>query len=387
MRRVLTAGVTYTGDAPDGVEIDNLGLCRPEADRERAAYPLYEYDTIIINPESYTHFLFGKAGEFSMEPNELGKLKKQNERYDLDSAFDPKDRRREMEAAVADGATVVWCLSEPKRVNFFGYRETHLGYVAPKLARFVERSELLVKKGRRMGPVDPDHPFARYFDVLARTGGWTLCLSDPGEGYASIATTPEGYSLGGRVTFGTMTGWLLTPPTSQEAQNQLVRDSLALEKTDATQEKYHSVFLSHTSDDKPFVRKLRRDLLDRGVERVWLDEAEIEIGDSLIAKIEEGMKLSQYIAVVLSRNSIDAPWVKKELDVAMNREITGGKVVVLPLLFEKCELPEFLEGKLYADFSKLEDYEAALGKPFAAAPDRMMSEVLTGLSSAMSTGA
>ncbi len=67
MRRVLTVGLTYTGDAIEGVEIDNLGLCRPEVDRTRAAYPLYEYDTIIINPESYSHFLFGSAGEFSNE--------------------------------------------------------------------------------------------------------------------------------------------------------------------------------------------------------------------------------------------------------------------------------------------------------------------------------
>ena len=63
MRRVLTVGVTYTGDAIEGVEIENLGLCRPGVDRTRAAYPLYEYDTIIINPESYSHFLFGTAGE------------------------------------------------------------------------------------------------------------------------------------------------------------------------------------------------------------------------------------------------------------------------------------------------------------------------------------
>ena len=46
------------------------------------------------------------------------------------------------------------------------------------------------------------------------------------------------------------------------------------------------------------------------------------------------MKLSRYIAVVLSKKSIDAPWVKKELDVAMNREIASGEVVVLPLLYE-----------------------------------------------------
>ena len=361
MRRVLTVGVTYTDEKIEGVEIENLGLCQPSVNQARAAFPLYEYDTIIINPQSYTHFLLGAAGEFSDDPRELGKLKRQNDSYDIDTAFDAEDREKEMEAAIADGATVVWCLSEPRRMNFFGYRETHLGYAAPKIAGFVKRSDLLVKKGRRMGSVDPDCPFVRYFDVLSKTG-WTVCLSDPTEGFASIASTPEGYSLGGRVKLGTTTGWLLTPPTSPEAENQLVRDSLTLEKSNPAHEKYHGIFMSHTAVDKPFVRRLRKDLLAHGVPRVWLDEAEIDIGDSLIAKIEEGMKLSRYIAVVMSQKSIGAPWVKKELDVAMNREIASGEVVVLPLLYEKCDLPEFLKGKLYADFSNPEAYEPVLAK-------------------------
>jgi hypothetical protein len=50
------------------------------------------------------------------------------------------------------------------------------------------------------------------------------------------------------------------------------------------------------------------------------------------------------------------------LDVAMNREIASGDVVVLPRLFEKCELPEFLKGKLYADFSDDAKYSASLEK-------------------------
>jgi hypothetical protein len=266
-----------------------------------------------------------------------------------------------MEAAIANGATVVWCLSEPKRMNFYGYRDTHLGFVAPKVAALVKRADLLVKKGRRMGVVDPDSPFLGYFEVLARTG-WTLCLSDDADGYTSIASTPEGYSLGGRIALGTTVGWLVTPPTSQEAENQLIRDSLALAKADPAQEKYHSLFMSHTGVDKPFVRRLRDDLLAHGVPRVWVDEAEIQIGDSLIAKIEEGMKVSRYFAVVLSRQSINAPWVKKELDVAMTREIARGEVVVLPLLYEECELPEFLKGKLYADFTDPEAYSEMLAK-------------------------
>jgi len=141
-------------------------------------------------------------------------------------------------------------------------------------------------------------------------------------------------------------------------KSTLPKDSRA--KTDARAEEYHGIFMSHTGADKPFVRQLSKDLLARSVPRVWVDEAEIEIGDSLIKKIEEGMKETRYIGVVLSSKSVKAPWVMKELDVAMNREIAGGEVVVLPLLYERCELPEFLKGKLYADFTSTEAYDAAL---------------------------
>ena len=48
-----------------------------------------------------------------------------------------------------------------------------------------------------------------------------------------------------------------------------------------------SIFLSHSHVDKPFVRRLASDLIDSGV-KVWLDEAEILIGDSLIEKIGTG---------------------------------------------------------------------------------------------------
>lgn len=118
MRRVLTVGVTYTAEKSEGVEIENLGLCQPSVDQERAAFPLHEYDTIIINPQSYSHFLFGMEGEFSNDPDELGKLKRQNDKYDIDAAFFAQDREKEIKAAITAGATVVWCLSEPKRMNF-----------------------------------------------------------------------------------------------------------------------------------------------------------------------------------------------------------------------------------------------------------------------------
>lgn len=119
------------------------------------------------------------------------------------------------------------------------------------------------------------------------------------------------------------------------------------------------IFLSHTSVDKPFVRKLAIDLRNNG-HTVWIDEAEIKIGDSLITKIRDGLDSVDYVAAVLSQASIKSEWVRKELEIASNKEIKEKRVIVLPLIIEKVDLPGFLEGKLYADFSNPQNYDTTL---------------------------
>jgi hypothetical protein len=95
---------------------------------------------------------------------------------------------------------------------------------------------------------------------------------------------------------------------------------------------------------------------------VWVDEAEIKIGDSLIEKIREGIDNVQYVGVVISKSSIKSEWVKREVDIAMNQEIEGKRVKVLPLLIDDCDLPGFLKGKLYADFRTADNYKQELEK-------------------------
>jgi len=121
------------------------------------------------------------------------------------------------------------------------------------------------------------------------------------------------------------------------------------------------IFLSHNSADKSFVRKLAFDLENQGI-GCWLDEAEIKIGESLIEKIREGLDNVDYVAVVLSPDSISSSWVQREVDVAMNQEILGRKLKVLPIMFRSCEPPGFLLGKLYADFTVEANYNDSLEK-------------------------
>lgn len=122
-----------------------------------------------------------------------------------------------------------------------------------------------------------------------------------------------------------------------------------------------SIFLSHNHKDKMFVRKLATDLDAHGI-KYWLDEAEMKIGDSLIKKIREGIDSVNYFAIILSPNSVNAPWVVNELDVAMNQQISNKPIKVLPIMLKECELPGFLIGKLYADFQDENYYEESFKK-------------------------
>ena len=109
------------------------------------------------------------------------------------------------------------------------------------------------------------------------------------------------------------------------------------------------IFLSHSSKDKEFVRRLASDLTMSNVP-VWFDEWELKVGDSINKKIGEGLKESGWLAVVISNNSIKSSWVEKELNVGLTTELEKKQVFVLPLVIDDCEIPIFLRDKLFADF-------------------------------------
>jgi hypothetical protein len=117
------------------------------------------------------------------------------------------------------------------------------------------------------------------------------------------------------------------------------------------------IFLSHSSKDKAFVRRLANDLHSRGVP-VWFDEWELKVGDSLNSLIGQGIKESGWLAVIVSNNSNKSPWVDKELNAGLSTELEKKQVYVLPIVIEDCEIPIFLKDKVFADFR--DDYNAGL---------------------------
>ena len=107
---------------------------------------------------------------------------------------------------------------------------------------------------------------------------------------------------------------------------------------------------------------------------VWLDETNIEIGDSLAVTISKAIKEVDYIGAIISSNSVKSKWVMKELSLGMTKEIKSKRTVILPILIETCELPDFLQDKLYADFRDLNRYNKELQKLLKAIDIRKNTE-------------
>lgn len=73
----------------------------------------------------------------------------------------------------------------------------------------------------------------------------------------------------------------------------------------------YDVFLSHSAKDKEVVRPVAERLRADGL-RVWFDEWEIHPGDSIPAKVEEGLECSRVLVFCMSANAFGSDWVTLE---------------------------------------------------------------------------
>lgn len=110
-----------------------------------------------------------------------------------------------------------------------------------------------------------------------------------------------------------------------------------------------NVFLSHSSRDKNFVGRLATDLKTAGV-KVWYDDWAIDYGESIVEKVYNGLAESDFLIVVLSKESIKSRWVREELNVMTMKRLQGKDIRVIPLLLDDCEVPEQLSHLKYIDF-------------------------------------
>ncbi|HEX2085375.1 MAG TPA: toll/interleukin-1 receptor domain-containing protein [Solirubrobacteraceae bacterium] len=120
------------------------------------------------------------------------------------------------------------------------------------------------------------------------------------------------------------------------------------------------VFISHAYQDKNrYARPLVRALDERGV-TCWIDEGQIGPGDSLIDAMNEGLRSSRYVVVLVTPRFLSGPWANKELNAALQLEARRKRTVVVPIVVDPEAVRKFplLLDKLHLSWSDGLDHVA-----------------------------
>jgi hypothetical protein len=79
-------------------------------------------------------------------------------------------------------------------------------------------------------------------------------------------------------------------------------------------------FLSHSSKDKAVVRPLAERLRADGL-KVWFDEWVLKPGDSIPAKIEDGLEHSRVLVLCMSAQAFGSDWAQLEASTCGRRNL------------------------------------------------------------------
>ena len=125
----------------------------------------------------------------------------------------------------------------------------------------------------------------------------------------------------------------------------------------------YDVFISYSRQDARWVNRLARDLQGHDI-RTWVDILEMKVGDTVRAKIEEGIEHSRYFCLVISEASLNSYYVRRvELESAFTKMIDDrSQASILPVMLRKPRkpMPLMIRQYHYLDFTESRVYASRL---------------------------
>ncbi|ABW27178.1 TIR domain-containing protein [Acaryochloris marina] len=126
----------------------------------------------------------------------------------------------------------------------------------------------------------------------------------------------------------------------------------------------YDVFLSHSAKNKDVVRKIAERLKSAGV-KVWFDEWSIRPGDSIPAKIEEGLEQSRVLVLCMSAEAFGSDWAQLESYTFRFKDPLNKDRRFIPLRLDDATIRGSLAQFSYIDWRR-QDSSEAYGKLLTA---------------------
>jgi hypothetical protein len=93
---------------------------------------------------------------------------------------------------------------------------------------------------------------------------------------------------------------------------------------------FYSCFISYSSADEDFCRRLHERLQNAGL-RVWFAPHDIQGGRKIHEQIDQAIRVYDKLLLVLSPHSMQSPWVEFEIRRARRREVAEQRRLLFPV--------------------------------------------------------
>jgi uncharacterized protein YjbI with pentapeptide repeats len=113
---------------------------------------------------------------------------------------------------------------------------------------------------------------------------------------------------------------------------------------------YYSCFISYSSRDDEFARRIHADLQSNGV-RCWFAPHDLPIGGKILDEIDAAIRLRDKVLLILSEHSIGSDWVEDEVKTAYEEERRRKQTMLFPVRLDDAvmETREAWAAKLRSD--------------------------------------
>lgn len=93
---------------------------------------------------------------------------------------------------------------------------------------------------------------------------------------------------------------------------------------------FNSCFISYSSSDKEFAKRIYGDLQQRGV-RCWFAPEDMKIGDRIRKRLDDSIRIHDKLLLILSEASVASQWIEQEVETALEKEREQGCDVLFPV--------------------------------------------------------
>jgi uncharacterized protein YjbI with pentapeptide repeats len=126
---------------------------------------------------------------------------------------------------------------------------------------------------------------------------------------------------------------------------------------------HYSCFISYSTKDADFAKRLHADLQNKGV-RCWFAPHDLPIGEPILDGIDAAIRLRDKVLLIISEYSIRSGWVKDEVTAGLEEERKRGQIVLFPVRLDEAVMntneawASKLRARLIGDFTRWKDRDA-----------------------------